>query len=105
MNDLERINLILAEMERHAILKADKSKLLQSAVDKLSLAREYEYAGKIAQTMAEEEIIALNDELLELDNEIERNVNALRSLQQVISLTDNLAGQTVEPEPEPEPTE
>ncbi len=90
MNDLERINLILAELERNAVLKADKSKMLMLAVNKLTAARGQEALGVVTQKLAEDEILALQNELSALDKENERNINALRSLQQVITVADEL---------------
>ena len=88
MTDQERISLILAEMERNAILRAAKSKLLMDAVTKIALARVQVDEGEVAERLAEDEIVNLQAELELLEVENQRNVSALRNLQTLIALTE-----------------
>lgn len=88
MTDTEKISLILAEIQRNAVLRADKSKALLECVSKLQAARIQEAEGKEAQRLAEEEILNLNTELQGLEAENQRNISALTGLQQAITFTE-----------------
>jgi hypothetical protein len=91
MTDQEKIGLILAEMERTAILRAAKSQALLAAVMKIAEARVQEAAGKEAQKLAEDEVVALQTEMAALEAEDQRNASALRDLQSLISRAEELS--------------